>query len=263
MADFTGTPILGWILSLHPFLAILLITFATTLFVTLVYKWTTDQKLMRELRDKTKKLQDDMKKHQTNPSKMLKVQKDLMDVNLKYMAQSLRPTIFTLIPLLILFAWLHSALAYDPISPLEPFTTTLVVEDGITGNVTLIAPEGINITSASTVALPGNQIEWKDEDGKTKKGNIARWTLIGNKPGEYLLEYRFMDKPYTKEVLITNKQAYYTPVKLFQSSVVREAHVSNRTLIVLDAGIKFTWFWMYIILSIVFSLAMRKVMNIY
>jgi uncharacterized membrane protein (DUF106 family) len=86
-----------------------LILFSLTLSVamTLAYKYITNQKMMKELKDEMKIYQNEMKEYKDNPEKMLNLQKKVMEKNMKYMMESFKPTLITMIPVLIIFMWLR------------------------------------------------------------------------------------------------------------------------------------------------------------
>ena len=98
---------------LEPFMSIpspwnlFLLSFILTLIMTLLYKFMTDQKLMKELKDEMKELQSEMKTLKDSPEKMMEVQKKAMERNMKYLLQSLKPTLITFIPVLIIFSWMR------------------------------------------------------------------------------------------------------------------------------------------------------------
>ena len=94
------------LLKLGDLASLVIISFILTLLITLCYKWFTDQKLMKSLKDEIKQHQEDMKNHKDNPEKLMEIQKKSMEVNLQYMKHSFKPTLFTFIPLIIFFAWL-------------------------------------------------------------------------------------------------------------------------------------------------------------
>tara|TARA_Y100000310_G_C20425423_1_gene688818 strand:- start:9 stop:455 length:447 start_codon:yes stop_codon:yes gene_type:complete len=87
---------------------LVLVSFLITGSITLVYKFITDQNLMKELKAEMKDLQKQMKQLKDNPEKMMAVQKQVMEKNMKYMMQSLKPTLITLIPILFIFNWLRT-----------------------------------------------------------------------------------------------------------------------------------------------------------
>jgi uncharacterized membrane protein (DUF106 family) len=94
------------ILQQHAFLSILGISAALALFSTLVYKYATDQALMKAIKEEMKKLQDEMKANKDNPQKIAELQGKLMPLNTKMMSQSFKPMILTIVPFLVIFALL-------------------------------------------------------------------------------------------------------------------------------------------------------------
>ena len=86
---------------------LIVFSLALSVALTLSYKYITNQKLMKELKDEMKIYQNEMKAQKDNPEKMLDLQKKVMEKNMKYMMQSFKPTLVTMIPVLIIFAWLR------------------------------------------------------------------------------------------------------------------------------------------------------------
>ena len=99
------------ILNLGPLLGVILISFLLAAFITFIYKITTDQEMMKSMREELKKFQKEMKELKDNPQKMMETQKKAMETNMKYMKHSFKPMIVTLIPLMVIFGWLRST--YD------------------------------------------------------------------------------------------------------------------------------------------------------
>jgi uncharacterized membrane protein (DUF106 family) len=87
------------------------ISIILSIFVTLVYKYMTDQTLMRELKKDLKKYQKQMKEHRSDATKVSEVSKKSMAVNMKYMHQSMKPMLITMLPFLGIFTWLRSNFA--------------------------------------------------------------------------------------------------------------------------------------------------------
>jgi len=95
--------------NLSPLIGLVTITFIMTLLITLVYKWLTNQALMKGMKAEIKDLQKEMKKSKDNQDKMMSIQKELMTKNAQLMKHSLKPTLITLLPLLVVFGWLKKA----------------------------------------------------------------------------------------------------------------------------------------------------------
>jgi len=104
-------PLVAW----SPLGSMLIITLVLAVIITVIYKYTTNQKLMKELKDEMKSYQAKIKEHKDNPQKMMKLQKEMMEKNMRYMKHSMKPTLITFIPLIIFYAWLKQAYGDTPL----------------------------------------------------------------------------------------------------------------------------------------------------
>lgn len=100
-------PVFAPLLKLPPLLGVLIVSIIITVLVTLIYKWTTDQNLMKQLKDEIKEFQNEMKTLKDDPKKAMEVQKKAMQTNMKYMMQSFKPMLITFIPIVFIFGWLR------------------------------------------------------------------------------------------------------------------------------------------------------------
>jgi len=94
------------ILQQNAILSIIGISAILSLATTLVYKYATDQSLMKQIREDMKKYQEQMKTHKDDPQKVAELQGQMMPLNSKLMMQSMRPMLITTVPFLIVFALL-------------------------------------------------------------------------------------------------------------------------------------------------------------
>ena len=243
------------ILNLMPiWLFILLVAFLISLIMTLVYKYTTDQDRMKFLRTELKKTQEDMKKAKDNPAQFMKIQKKAMEYNLEYMRASFKPTLYTFVPIIIVFAWLNSSLMYEPLHPGQQFTLNLQTEK-YTGNITLLS-EGLNITQ---------------KNAQVDSNGIASWNATGSE-GTYALTFLLGERKITGEnipsVIITNKQKYTQPVvDIKKEEGIKKIMLSNaQTRPFGDLSIfgwNPGWLGTYIVFSLIFSMGMRKILKLH
>lgn len=235
-------PVFRPLLNLGPLPAILIVSFVISLLTVIVYKLMTKQDVMKDLKDEIKQMQKEMKTLKENPGKMMELQKISMQKNFEYMKHSMKPTLITFIPLIIIFGWLNANLAYEPIKPGE-----FIVSVFSDKNITINAPEQIQVL------------------GKEIKSDRTDWKLKGEE-GEYLLEFNAGDEIQTKDILITNKQKYKAPINIINSkdSKIKKIEVMQDKLKVMNLfGWKVGWLGAYIIFSLVFSILLRKVMKVY
>ncbi|MBS3063850.1 MAG: DUF106 domain-containing protein [DPANN group archaeon] len=95
------------ILQQNALVSIALISIAVALTSTLVYKYFTDQGLIKQVRDDIKKYQDQIKAHKGDQEKVMELHKKVTDLNMQIMPQQFKPMLITIIPFLIIF-WILS-----------------------------------------------------------------------------------------------------------------------------------------------------------
>jgi len=239
--------VLGPLLSLPPLWATLLIAFIMTLVLTLAYKYFTDQDLMKDLKDQIKAFQAQMKELKDKPEEMMKVQKKSMEINMKYMMHSMKPTLFTFIPIILIFGWLQSSMAFVPIMPGAEFT---------------IDATFLENTKAILEVIPSQGIELLTDSEQPIVDNSAQWGLKGEK-GNYQLKITHEESTQTHNLKIDDT-FYNDPTSTFKDSSITQIKVNQEKLIVMNLfGWKLGWLGAYIIFSIVLSIFLRKVLKVY
>ncbi len=100
--------IFGWAIEASKLWGLLFISFILTLFVTLIYKFATDQEALKSIKKEMKEIREDMKKFKDDPEKMLELNKRSIEKSMVQMKNSFKPMIITFIPLIIVFGWLRN-----------------------------------------------------------------------------------------------------------------------------------------------------------
>jgi uncharacterized membrane protein (DUF106 family) len=249
-------PVLNPILVLHPFWAILILSFMISLVMILIYKWMTNQEQMKSLKDDIKRYQKEMKEHKNNPKQAMEIQKKAMDANMKYMGQSMKPTFVSFLPIILIFGWMNAHLAYEPLVPGEEFNVQASFSQGIFGNATIKVPDGFKVDSYTQEIINGK----------------ANWSLtapeLKNPEGDnYILEFENDGEVVSKDILITYKLAYKETTKSIRDSRFTMINVFNRPMKPLGSISIFGWLpgWLgvYIITSIIFSMSLRKLLKLH
>ena len=96
--------------------SILVLSFLVTLFITIITYYMTDRKRMKELKDKQKALRVEIKKHRDNPQKMMELNKKMIEDMPEQLKHSFKPMLITMVPIIIIFAWLRSTFALTTIA---------------------------------------------------------------------------------------------------------------------------------------------------
>ena len=216
---------------------------------TLIYKYTTDQALMKQMKEEISALQKEMRELRSNPDQAMSVQKKAMETNMKYMMKSMKPMLITFIPIILIFGWLQSNLAYESIHPGEEFSAIVAFEKDASGIMRLSDTPGITITGNASKDIADGQ---------------SIYTMKAEKPGEYLLDFAFNNRTYTKDVIISSGKKYAEPLKAIGDGAVGSIMISNPELKILNLfGWKIGWIGTYIIFSIIFSMILRKLLKVY
>lgn len=100
----------------YPRTSLLLISILVTLVMTLITKYFTDQKRMKELKAMQKACQVKLKDNKGDLKKQSEIQTEMMKCSLEMMKFSFKPMFITFIPLIILFAWIRGIYAITEIS---------------------------------------------------------------------------------------------------------------------------------------------------
>lgn len=98
-------PTLGVLLNWNLWIGFIIIVALTSLILTLAQKYLTDQATLREIKKEQKILQDEMKKYKDHPEKLMEFQQKQLEFLPRTMHLTMRPLIYTGIPIILLFRW--------------------------------------------------------------------------------------------------------------------------------------------------------------
>ncbi len=248
--DSLFDPVLKPLLNLSPFWGVMVISLAISLLITLAYKYFTDQKEMKRLKELQKDFQKRMKELREHPEEMLKVQKEAMKSNMEYMKHSLKATLITILPILLIFGWMNAHLMYEPIFPGERYSVTAEFGKGVTGEAELIINEGTELLS----------------EAKQEINGPVTWNLKST-GGEHFLDVKTKNDQQTKKVLITKELDYEPSFTSYENSEIAKIQINYNKLRPMGEvslfGWQPGWLGLYIISSIIFSIVLRKLLNIY
>ncbi len=250
------------LLILPPAVAIIVISLLVSIVTTVVYKYTTNQKHLKEVKEEMGRMQAEIRSTK-EPGRAAQLQKEMMGRSMKQLNSSTKSMLITLVPLFLIFGWMGSHLANEPIRPGEEFTTTAyfakaVGQSGSSfGNITLSASEGLDILSS-----PAQEV----------KGKAVTWHLKGGREGDYKLTYSFGNETYSLNVLITQEFKYKNPL-LAKSKGIKKDSMIDKIRVDLKPlqpfgnfsflGWKPGWLATYIIFSLAASMLARKWLKVY
>lgn len=250
---------MDFVLNLPPAVAILAISVGVSFVTTVIYKYTTNQKLLKEIKDDVKRMQAEARSSK-EPGRAAQLQKEMMKRSMQQFSSSTKSMLITLVPLFLLFGWMSANLAYEPIKPGEEFTATVnFAKPGPAAgsNTTLSASPGLEILSAAT---------------QDAKGSTVTWRLKGGEEGSHKLTYSFGNETYALAVLVTEKFRYENPVLAKGKGIKKGSDIERITVDLkpLQPFGSFTllgwhpgWLAAYIIFSLAASMLARKWLKVY
>ena len=247
-------PIMSPFLALPPFWSIFILSLLISLVITIIYKYMTNQPLMKSLKEEMKKYQAQMKKEKDSPEKMLAIQKKAMDANMKYMMESFKPTLVTFIPIIIVFGWMSANFAAEPLTPGSEFDITVILKNNVYGTIELIVPEKNNSISLTDPATALRQINQTSIMYHVKAYDAGKWNIITKVNNK---------TEYPAEVIISQSNVGKEKFTSFTGKEIKSIQVGYPKKQVLNIfGFELGWLGTYIILSILFSLGLRRLMNL-
>lgn len=98
-------PTLGFLLNLNIYFGMVAIVLFITIITTLIQKYATDQKALKELKDEQKAVQEEMKLHKDNPQKVAELSRKQMEFIPQTFRLTSRPLLLTGVPLILFFRW--------------------------------------------------------------------------------------------------------------------------------------------------------------
>ena len=245
------------LLKLPALLAVIILAFLVSTIIIVVTKYTTDQNLMKSLKEGMKEHQKRIKELRDNPAKAMEAQKKAMESNMKYMMLSLKPTMITFIPIILIFGWMSSIFAYESIKPNQEFNVYGIFDKNADGGAEIIVPEEIKVISGRNAQIKPDIVKGKSYD------KTAMWTLKGSE-GEHVLEISYNNEKQQHSVLITEEDKYLAPAKSFKGSI-SSIIIGYKKKVLVPMGFRdwLGWLGTYIWSSLIFTTLLRKAMKVY
>ena len=243
------------------FLIILTATIVISLISTIAYKYTTDQKKMKRIKEKLKDLQAQMKEARGDQDRMLKLNAQIMKSHNEYSMQSMRSILFTIIPVMIIFIYLQGHVAFTAIAPGEEFSMILDYrEPQAIGDVPIILPESMALINRTPY----------EKSGFLGFGSVngEMVSVSGpDEPGEYTILFGSDNATVNRTVIITEGREYASPSVGFRDSPIRSAAIQYDGLRILDIswlpGWLQGWLAVYIIFTLILTNVLRKLFKVH
>ena len=244
----------GPLLLLPPLFAVLLVSLFISLLSLVITKYTTNQHVMKDLKDQLKAYQAQIKTLKNEPQKAMDVKKKAMDVNMQYMMHNMRATLFTFLPIILIFGWMSGHFSLMPLVTNEEFSMTLTLLQK-NSTTTIHVPEGIILTTNET---------------KIANDEKIMYTMKAEKEGEYRIDFTIGEKNYYHTVIIGQTRTAFVAEKSIKDNILQEIRVNYKPLKIITFpftlplfGEYLGWLGTYIIFVILFSTVLRKWLGVH
>lgn len=111
---------------LTPLVFTIMVALLTSTLSQLSFKIFTDNTFLKDSQKEMKKMQKRLLKMNPEDEEYMKLQNQLLDLNMQVMTHSLKPTLLTMIPFLIIFGYAKSVIPLDQPLITFPFSIPLV-----------------------------------------------------------------------------------------------------------------------------------------
>jgi uncharacterized membrane protein (DUF106 family) len=205
------------------------------------------KRLKEQINDYQKKIRVLTKE---NPKKAMKLQEEAMQVNMQYMGKSLKPMLYTFIPIIFIFGWMNTHYTYAPLAAGQPLTVSTQFIEGFAGQATLTSQTLDAKTESADIQV-------------VDKVPVAKFAVSGP-AGKHDFQVTYQSFSYNGSVWFgQNPVASIFP----GSGPVKQIVVEYPKVHPLGSFHISSWYpgWLalYILFSIALSMGTRKLMKIY
>jgi len=108
-------PTAGSLFDWNVYLGMIIFVAVVSLFLTLIRKYTMDHESLKEIKKEQKILKEQMKEFRDNPTKLLELQKKQLQFIPKTMDITMKPMMYTSIPIILMFRWFRDYFIANPV----------------------------------------------------------------------------------------------------------------------------------------------------
>jgi len=233
---------LVFLLRLNPIFALLLISIVTVTFSTLIYKRFSNQTEIKRLKGLVKDLNKEAKTHMDDKDKVLSIQNDILKYNMDLMKLTMRPSFYTIIPLMFIFIWLSLVYAQIPIMPDSQFSVNVIDYTNLNTTYDIITDSYSNFELLNYT--------YDDETA----------TFVYKSPST-IGKYNYDLNGETHSLIVSNHPVYFEKKLALEDS---DIEINTEKQIILNLfGWKLGYIGTYIILSIFINTLVRKLLDVH
>jgi hypothetical protein len=179
--------------SMSPWIGMILISFLTALLMLFVYRFTSNQQGIKEVKNKIKAHLLELWLFKDSMSLTLKAQGKIIRYNLKYIGYALKPFLVMIIPIILILIQLSLWFEYKALEPGQK--TILVVK----------LKEGQNLLNIDIAVEPSSGFDIETPPIRIEEEGEINWRLHAKEKGIHDLTLIIDGRRITKELVINQK----------------------------------------------------------
>lgn len=192
-------------ISLNPWVAMVVVCLLTGIFMLLIFRYTSNQKGIRQAKDKIKAHFLELRLFKEDFSLMMRAQGKILRYNLIYMKHSLKPMLIMILPLVIVLVQFNFRFGFRPFKANEEVIVGITFSEPLplqAMDISLEAPEGLEVETPPLRIDSLHQVDWR---------------LRAKEAGNYILSIRIGEELFTKMVTVSDELCQLSPRRVSRS----------------------------------------------
>lgn len=253
--------------SMSPWIGMVLISFLTALLMLCVFRFTSNQQGIRQVKNKIKAHLLEIRLYKESLSLSLRSQGNILRCNLKYISYSAKPMLFMIIPLILIIVHLNLWFGYQSLSLKEKTLLKIKLKEGFN-------PLDLNLSIESSSGLKIETPQLRIEE----EGEIDL-RFRAEKKGVHDLMFILDDQKVKKKIAVAqNPLSKISPTKVRKNFFAQVLHPGEAPL-PSDMPLKsieiaypsksmnlfgwhIHWIIVYFVLSIIFGFALKGILKV-
>ena len=248
---------------MSPYVGLSLVSVVTGVVMVFLYRWTTDQKKLKEIRDKIKIHFLEVRLFKEDMAEMFTIQKEIIKENLNYLRYTFKSAVVLIIPIIFIVIDLNARYSFYPIRSGDSFVVSATVQElSSLSRIELTLPQGLAMDVPSMRIPEEKRVSWQVHAGSS---------------GIYNLIFHQGEKQYMHNAVISSRiQRIYPDMKTQKEWISR--FTSNAGFLPSDSpiqmihieypkqgsflGLQPGWLYYFFSISMIAGLAVKKIMNL-
>lgn len=253
--------------NLSPWVGMIFISFLTGLFLLFIFRWTSNQKGIKQVKDKIKAYLLELRLFKDNLRLSFRSQANILRYNLKYIGYSIKPLLVMIIPLVLILTQLNLWFGYDSLNPGQKFILKVKLKDNYSPSdidISINTSSGLMTETMSLRIKEEGEVDWRlsaaekgfhDVVVNVNGKNVIKEVAVGQKPLRKISPLKTRPS-FIQEMLNPGEPPIPSnlPVKTIEVSY------PSRSMNIF--GFQIHWIIVYFVLSIIFGFALKGVFKV-